>query len=523
MKKIFFILVAAVFAFAACKKVEDLGEAPRLFRPVVSGTLSADSNTIVAAWQKVSGAKSYTLQLSRDTFRTIDKSWSLDTNMVAIKGLLFNQLYQLQVRAIAPDTVKNSGWSNLGSVKTLTSILKVPAISDITFNSVRVTWTTKGAPVSSIKIIKTADSSVVSTTNLTATDLKNESKIINGLTGGTRYTIFLYSGSDVRGYVDFTTTAPFAGVVIDLTAITGRPSVLTDTLPTIANGTTILLKRGETYNVSSTAIISNSVTIMSGPDLSTTAQAKLYLTSNFSVADASTISYIDFKDVYLLGASYSTNYVFNTSSSGVSANIGRLSFEDCKAEIFRGIARTQSSNGVSIANFVVNRCIMDSLSGYGVITVDNAAGKVDNISITNSTIYKAEKLITSSKVGSTSVLVDNCTINEAPWGNNYLVDYGSFTVTNGITVSNCILGVGKNNSGNVTVRHFRALSGTAVNATNNFRTSDQLSTAANDLPNIVTYTKTAPQLWQDPSNGNFTIIDASFPGKSNAGDPRWRP
>jgi hypothetical protein len=47
------------------------------------------------------------------------------------------------------------------------------------------------------------------------------------------YTIFLYSGSIVRGWADFTTKAPFSGILIDLRGITGRPSVLADTIPVI--------------------------------------------------------------------------------------------------------------------------------------------------------------------------------------------------------------------------------------------------------------------------------------------------
>src|SRR6478735_3633362 len=143
MKKIFFVFLVACF-MTACKKTEDLGQS-RHFRPVIEGQLSADSNTIVSAWQKIAGAKSYVLQVSRDTFRTIDATIKTDTNSVEIKKLLFNQLYQLQVMAIAPDTVLNSRWSYLGAIRTLSSILKVPAIDDITFNSVRVRWTTKGA------------------------------------------------------------------------------------------------------------------------------------------------------------------------------------------------------------------------------------------------------------------------------------------------------------------------------------------------------------------------------------------
>ncbi len=37
------------------------------------------------------------------------------------------------------------------------------------------------------------------------------------------------------------------------------------------------------------------------------------------------------------------------------------------------------------------------------------------------------------------------------------------------------------------------------------------------------YTKSSTELWKDPVNGDFTIIDSGFPGKNNAGDPGWRP
>lgn len=106
-------------------------------------------------------------------------------------------------------------------------------------------------------------------------------------------------------------------------------------------------------------------------------------------------------------------------------------------------------------------------------------------------------------------------------GSNTIIDYGSKNVTNGITVTNCIFGVGK--GGSTTLRDIKTGSGTAVNASNNYRTSDYVSAGTNDLPNIITYSKPSTQLWEDPTNGDFKIIDASFPGKSNTGDPRWRP
>jgi hypothetical protein len=161
-----------------------------------------------------------------------------------------------------------------------------------------------------------------------------------------------------------------------------------------------------------------------------------------------------------------------------------------------------------------------------LLTVDVVTSRADVIKVTNSTFYKMEKVI-SSRNNSVSVLVDNCTFNESPLGSSgaYYVDYGTAgtnNVTNGITVNNCIFGIGKYSSGAYTVRDVRANAATAINASNNYRTADHLS-AGNDFPSITTYTKTAAQLWQNPTAGDFKIIDNTFPGRNSTGDPRWRP
>jgi hypothetical protein len=174
----------------------------------------------------------------------------------------------------------------------------------------------------------------------------------------------------------------------------------------------------------------------------------------------------------------------------------------------------------------MNNCIVDSIKDYGVINMDNAAMKLDNVKITNSSFHKVDKVVVSSKptAGSVSVQISDCTFNEAPLGSGstYIVDYGNFTVTNGITVANCIFGIGKSSSGARTVRDVRASAATSIDASNNYRTSDHVS-AGNDLPSIITYTRPSHELWQDPYNGNFKIIDNTFPGRFTTGDPRWRP
>ena len=517
----FAIAVITIFLIASCKKTEDTA-ASRLFRPVLSGELTSDSNTITAAWQIIKGATSYEFELSRDTFKTIDLHLDLDTNVVVIKDLNFNQLYQVQVKAIAADTALNSKWSFLGSIKTQTSVLNVPSISEITDVAVKVSWKEGGVPPTSVKLIKTSDSSLVTQVNLTPADLANKYKIISGLTPSTKYTIYLYSGTVVRGWVDFTTKAPETGNIIDLRGFTGRPTLLMDTIPVVPSGSIILLNRSETYNISSSVSLNKSLTIKSGSDLSVSNQSTIYFTSNFNFTAGAVIDSIEFNDVYMRSDNYTSRYVFNTTNG---ATVGKMKFMNLKAEIFRGLVRLQSGT-TTVNNFIVNNSILDSLAGYGVITVDNITCKADNISLTNSTFYKAEKIITSRQ-NSVSVLIENCTFNEAPLGNssNYYIDYntaGTNNVTNGITVNNSIFGIGKNSAGAITVRDVRVNAATVINASNNYRTADHLS-AGNDLPGIITYTKTTIQLWQDPFNGNFKIIDGSFPGRNTTGDPRWRP
>jgi hypothetical protein len=216
---------------------------------------------------------------------------------------------------------------------------------------------------------------------------------------------------------------------------------------------------------------------------------------------------------------YGSRYIFNTTNS---ATVGKMKFMNSKMEIFRGITRLQSGT-TTVNNYIIDNCVIDSISNYGILTVDNTTVKADNISITNSTIYRAERFVTSTKqtAGSSSVTVSNCTFNEILTGSNILIDYGSFNVTGGINVSNCIFGVVK--AGGTTQRDVRAGSSTTINGTNNYRTSDYVSAGAtNDLPSVITYTKSSTQLWQDPLNGNFKIIDLAFPGKSSAGDLEWR-
>lgn len=524
MKKLLFISLAVAMVFIACKKIDEPGEAPRLFRPVIKEALESNGNWIRASWQVINGSASYTAELSTDSFKTVAATVKIDTNVHLFENLYWDKLYQVRVKANAADTAKSSKFGDLGIIKTarFPTILNIPAISEVNDNSVKVSWTTSGAAVTEVRVLLAADSSVIKTAILTPTDVTNAYKLVSGLNASTPYIIFLYSGTTVRGWANFTTKAALTGALIDLRGITGLPNILADTIPDVASGSIILLKRGETYNISTTINLSKTITFMAGDDLLNPAKPIIYMPANFNIVAGSLIDSIVFNDVVLRGSDYASKYVFNIN---VACTIGKVRFENCLAEIFRGVMRTQSQPAI-IGTFEVNNCIVDSIAGYGLLTVDVATSKADVIKVTNSTFYKTEKVITSRN-NSISVFIDNCTFNESPLGNSssYYIDYntaGTNNVTNGITVNNCIFGIGKNSAGAYTVRDARANAATIINASNNYRTSDHLS-AGNDFPSINPYSKTAIQLWQNPSGGDFKIIDGSFPGKSSTGDPRWRP
>ena len=523
MKNIIGAFLLAMVLLTACKKEEVLPDALRLFRPVSTKEgLVSPSNYIEARWQAVKDAASYTVELSRDTFKTIDVSLTLDTNYVIFEKLKYFQLYQVQVRANASNEAKNSKFSFLGAIKTpkFPTILNTPSINDVTDAAVKVSWISAGATVSKIRVYLNSDrTTLIKEVALNSTDVTNQYKIVSGLSGSKSYYIELYSNTTLRGFDIYNTKAPFSGVVVDLRDIENRPNVLVDTLPVVPSGSTIILKRGLVYNIPTAYDLDRTVIIVSGDDLLNPNQATINLISNFNIKASSTIDSIVFRNVRLRSDSYSGKYVMNISKA---ANIDKIKFDGCNAAVFRGLVRLQSAV-ININTFEVNNCVIDSISNYGVINVDNANCKVNDFVFKKSTFYRVEKFITSRQ-NSNSILIENCTFNEAPFGGNYLIDFSQSATNNitaGIKFYNNILGIGYSNSGNVAVRGFRANASVNVDVSNSFTLSDY-SNASNPFPNITAYTRPSTEVFTNPATFNFKIKDDSFPGKNSAGDPRWR-
>jgi Domain of unknown function (DUF5123)/Domain of unknown function (DUF4957)/Tissue factor len=511
--------------FISCQKHYDPNfTLPHQFKPG-DITITTEQTKATLTWKASlfsPAATSYTVQVSKDsTFAAnivYDKVVNSTTAVVTDSVLAIRQAYYARVKANSAGTTAESGWvrSNSFSI-TGEQIFLALTTSDIIDNGVLLKWrTTPGL----VRIVITPLPGTPFTVNLTPADLTAEKRIINGLLPNTNYSAEIFDAIKSKGYLTFRTTSALSGNIIDLRGITGRPSVLADTLPLIADASTVVLKRGEIYTIAVALNLNKSVKIISGADLTNPNQAIISLPANFNITAGSTIAFIDFQDVSLIATDYTAKYVFNISNA---CTITRIGFESCRIENMRGVTRLQTAI-INLTNYVVSNCIIDSISNYGVITVDNVNCTAANISIKNSTMYKTERIVIS-KQNSTSVVIDNCTFNEAPFGNStasFIVDYNTLNVTGGVTISNSIFGKGKPNAGNILVRDVRVGASTTISSSNNYITADHTVTA-NPLTPVINYTGTSVTLWVDPYGGNFRFADITFPGRTTTGDPRWRP
>jgi len=536
-------------SFISCTKYNDWdvdNSVNRVFSPAAI-TTSVDVTKVTVKWTVMPSSYVYKMQLSKDSlqFTNIIDSFTLrPSSGITIEGstgsfvipTVLDPKTQYSVRIMGIDTTgKNpaSKWATY-TFKT-NSLLTEPVASDVTDEAVRVQWKNNGAAVTHIKIVKASDNSVVrNELAITSAEIDKQTKIVSGLASATSYIIYIYSGSVIRGYATYTTKAPLQGIIVDLRTITDRPTVLKDTLLSAAlqNNSIILLKRGMTYNVDAQTALTKAVTIQSGDDLSVNDRAIVNITTGngFEFPASANVSALVFNDVKLKGAGSTSNYIVAIKASNV--NVGKIYINDCTVDNVRGVVRVASGNKNTVVDSVViNNSIVSNVGSYGLATQEAAAAdgcKINVINVTKSTIYKAEKIITS-KTDARSVLFSDCTLNEAPSLGNYLIDYSTLTttVTNGITISNCIFGVGKSNGTNTAIKVIRALPATQITASGSYKTKDYseavaIADGSNILFNADAYSKNATELFVDAANANFKIKDASFAGKSSAGDPRWR-
>jgi hypothetical protein len=530
-------LLFLVLLTVACHKKEEELSLPRQFSPSEINTVNGETSVTIswsASLFTTQGQVSYNVEIADDsTFQNIvyTVTSAKDTIEVTDDVLAIKKDYFVRVQAVGADGRKDSNWLEKLSAFRITGeqFLNAVTTENLIDVAVRLTWRQSNELTKIILTPNNGGNAIE--VDLTADELTAQLVQVDNLTSGTTYTAEIFAGEKSKGTIQFTTVAAIAGNVIDLRDI-NNPTVLIDTLPDIAAGSIVLLKRGNVYTLTSVYNFSQSVTVQSGLDFGTDL-ARISITSNFNVVAGSAIDSIVFKDLIIRGGnpgfngSYGSNYFFNANNA---ATIGTIRLENCRIETLRGVVRAQAGGaGVIIGNYVVNNCVMDTIREYG-IAATSGASVIQNIKVTNSTMYKMRKFIALGVTGNQSITISNCTLNELPAGAataaNYVIALGSSSNTsvNGITINNTVIGNPWNETGaGPAIYGLQASASTAVTANNSYNTSDFASAVADHpIAGLVGYSGTTAQLFTDPANGNFKFLDGNFIGKGSAGDPRWR-
>lgn len=533
------ISIVVISVFHACEPEENYPRT-RLFQPVLNEDLYSIENTIVVNLGNLKQATGYLVEVSRDSFETVDYKLEIDTSFVILneetlgEELLWYTVYQVQVTAYADDPDYNSLPSLLGSVRTqkYPSNMHAPTFFDVLDTRAKVSWDPAGDPITQVKIFAGNDLRLrtpLLALSLTQEQIDTNMVIIQGLQPSTTYQIAIYSGEVLRGWEFYTTREALVSGpnVVNLTGIDSSVIWLHQRLANVDDGSIIILEGGKTYMAGGYAF-DKSVSFISGYSF-VPALPVIDCAANFNLKDGSNVGYVTFKDIHLTASEdgFNARYVFNIDKSGT---LDELKFESCVIRTLRGICRMKDGAG-TLGAYTFTDCQIDSIRDYGLLTVDVNVWQCDDILIENSTISKTQAFI-QSRNNSNSIKIDGVTVNESPQTGRRMFRYreaGQDNVLNGITISNTIWGHAWDvaNEGIYLIDAYDGLGSTTFILSNNYATSEFGFDVAGGKDAIAgfpsfNYPGTVTDLWTDPYNAVFEIKDQGFGGKGDAGDPRWR-
>ena len=510
----------------------------RLFHPTTFTVTSVQATSAVVQWNQMPGVDHYVLEISQDSLlfnpivstitvsgqATSANSFTSGTTVTftdTLTNLHAGIRYSVRVKGISATTgVGDSHYVTATFLTPVEQLLQQVGLGDKTNSSAIIRWPA-GTVATQLVYYPQANPQGAQTITLTSAQLAAGTITLTGLTGNTVYVVQLMNSTYMRGNITFATypDVPAAQRVIFLQPTDSIHNVLdTCTAQTI----TLVLPLGSSFGEPATLNIKSntSVTFYGMPS------DTLPTLSIIRVALPDVAGTIKFQNLNLAGynSDAGTNYVIN---QGTATNTGAVIFENCLIHHFRSPSRIQSSNSIVVGQLTYDNCFTydNGSGGYQLVTTSNAtAGKFDNIKITNTTVWGVSTvdcgLILCNMVPPTSIDIENCTFYNMVKASKYFIDLNTNS-TNGV-ITNCIFG--KSNSQLTTsgAKGIRTGTGGSMIITNSYATTDWITTA-NNITDLILYNNTSAALFKAPDSGIFTIIDSSFAGASNAGDPRWRP
>jgi hypothetical protein len=535
MKKIFINIgfgLFILFYLSACKeKIDPVVDELSFSRAFTPGELSAQiSNitTVTLTWSPVKNADHYVVEIYEGIDFTAEKL-VYSTDVAATGNTLKYVLpagdtqFSARLNAVSSlEGVEASKWIYAG-FKTAPENLFLGYISELSgLKTCTVRWKPGSTATALMFDNGTKTSYAISAAEATA-GIKTVTVVANG-----KYQISLMNTTFVRGK----TNVLIEGDVL-LTA-GGDFAAAINALPA---GGVILLSNGVNFSFAGPVTINKSIKIrglyaVNQPTIFTVLNAATYQMFNIGASLTQADSLV-FQNLNISG--YPDNNTANLRLRGMfdqditfPCNIGSLKYINCVAHNFdRHLIRLRGTATQVIGTISIEGCIMYDYafgSNYGVINSSAAASTINNIKISNSTIFNTRGAIISYTVGTAcqGITIKNCTFNQLAMDaatGRYIIDLNTTTGTGVISISNCIFG-----STSAIANGIRPNTMTISN-TGSYYTSDFNDGIAFPIKsNMTAYSGASTALWTSPVTGmDFHFLDAGFTGKNSAGDPRWKP
>lgn len=523
----YLFILGILVSFGSCKDdANDWGvdeSADRVFSPVTFETQNVEAISVNLRFSSVPNAKTYVFEFSQDSleFNSIVSTMEVAaTNLVldttatskayiaTQNGLTAETRYSARLKVISDNELPESKWVECTFKTTKEQILD--AVSDITESSATITWL-GGSDVTSLKLKEEPYVDGTSTEIKLAADNIAEGKVtISGLKENTNYTIEIYKDKLKRGSRTFTTeeAMPTEGVKHYLKASDN----IVDYLSTVADDEVLLIiPAGTTYDISdSWSIPSHIKTLILWGRTETGKVAAAIKLKEMKIDNSVSNFKIRIHNLDMIGTDSTADYILNDNPSS-ARTISEFKIDKSTLSSFRAVIRGRGN--LTINKIDIDNCIVSNIGGFGLINIDNSVN-VSDIYISNSTMYtfiKADIIKSLSQIN--SLIIDHCTFYNTQDESKYVFTGNTLPTT--LKISNSIFSGSKS----VVVKGSNPKAiGTIVFGS--YKTTEYVINSGNPLTGIEDYNKTSTDLFKDPVNADFTIIDLNI-GGNEPGDPRW--
>lgn len=552
----------------SCSDDDNLGEAPRLFRPVASATVN--SNTLQVTWDKIQGAKSYELKLMQivgtndagENIAKAIKTVTTEDDNYTFDDLAWDEKYGVEIKCIG-DTKESEYYQvKAQSVSYPTKVSGAKTID----NAARVSWGEGGQQIKYVVACPAEDSENQETIKVKVSDAEYAQGYVDvyGLQPETSYIFKTYDSStevNNQTYAGRTSGTTKASVNFDEKYGEGNwldirdwdAKAAKDTLKTaefweqVKDGMTVILRGEQEYKVSNAISLDRNVTFITGMTLGGNAQ--FTFSGGMSVKKGVNLDKIKFegidmisdkqldKDAFLAGTDkgFGSRQVINVSGS--DAVVNEIAFKDCYIRGFRGVVRGQSAKD-NFHNVTFTGCTIDGVGDQGVVTIADKGGDFRNVTFSDCTITNIVLLCDLRKtVESPTVNVTNCTFCYAPMettanANTPLFRFAANKAT--LNITNSIFGpamASEGGKGSKIQLYTPATNGSILlNATNcGLNVSGSYKTNFTYTPigekgttygidGLTDFSGDEKGMWNDPVNGDFKLKTTL---EGNPGASKW--